>query len=64
MLCKDCEYWYGATNLSYTGCQLGMINIEITRFYLEDKLVEKEIGLSRCCTLFKPKRKEEIEINN
>lgn len=53
MICINCEYWYGNTDLTYTGCQLGMTNIELSYYYLENKLIKRKAGLNKKCDLFK-----------
>lgn len=58
IMCKECEYWYGDNNLTYTGCQLGMTNVELTSYYLDNKLIKRKIGLNKKCRLFKTRKEE------
>jgi len=57
MNCKDCRSWFGDNRpeYSYTGCELGLSNLELSYFYLEDKLVVRKTGLGIRCAFFKPK---------
>ena len=59
MNCCDCRSWFGdiRPEYSYTGCEIGLSNLELSYFYLEDKLVKRKTGLSGPgikCAFFKP----------
>ncbi len=55
-MCKDCQNWFGdiRPEYSYTGCELGIANLELSYYYLEETLIKKETGLWKKCHLFKP----------
>ena len=55
--CKDCKSWFGNNRpeYSYTGCELGLTNLELSYFYLEDELVKRKTGFGRICSFFERK---------